>query len=149
MTHPTISFGFRRLACAQFVASIVAAILWGSGVFLYSILLAHDERSLIDLQQVILAGIAQITVLLGISLVFLMLFIPNKKRPVATAATLWSATSFARFLASLGASSLLYYAAQFGVRPLLFSFLLTAVLLLICETRVIARDISISTLTKE
>ena len=100
--------------------------------------------------QIALEGVSQTGVILVISFVFLVLFRPSRERPVATAATLWSVTSFVRFLASLGASSLLYYAAQFGVRPLLFSFLLTAVLLLICETRVIAHDISnISTLTKE
>ena len=135
MKPPTTSFDFRRLALAQLLATIIAVILWGSGAMLggYG-------------TQIALEGISQSGVLLLISFVFLVLFNPSKERPVATAATLWSATSFARFLASLGASSLLYYAAQFGVRPLLFSFLLTAVLLLICETRVIARDISISTL---
>ena len=139
MKPPTISFEFRRLALAQLLATMIAAILWGFGAMLggYGMQIAFE-------------GIAQSVVLLLISLVFLVLFSPNKKRPIATAATLWAATSFARFLASLGVSSLLYYVAQFGVRPLLFSFLLTAVLLLICETRVIAHDISnISTLTKE
>jgi len=135
----TISFSFRRLALAQLAATIVAAVVWGSGVMLGGFGM-----------QIALEGVSQIGVLLVISFVFLVLFGPSRERPVATAATLWSATSFVRFLASLGASSLLYYAAQFGVRPLLFSFLLTAVLLLICETRVIAHDISnISTLTKE
>jgi len=138
MKPPTISFEFRRLALAQLLATMIAAILWGFGAMLggYGMQIAFE-------------GIAQSVVLLLISLVFLVLFSPNKKRPIATAATLWAATSFARFLASLGVSSLLYYVAQFGVRPLLFSFLLTAVLLLICETRVITHDISISTLTKE
>ena len=138
MEPPTISFEFRRLALAQLLATMIAIILWGLGVMLggYGM-------------QIAIEGISQSVVLLLISFVFLVLFSPNKERPVATAATLWSATSFARFLASLGASSLLYYVAQFGVRPLLFSFLLTAVLLLICETRVITHDISSSTLTKE
>jgi len=135
----TISFSFRRLALAQLAATVVAAVLWASGVMLGGFGM-----------QIALEGVTQIGVLLVISFVFLVLFGPSRERPVATAATLWSATSFVRFLASLGASSLLYYAAQFGVRPLLFSFLLAAVLLLICETRVIAHDISnISTLTKE
>ena len=139
MKPTTISFSFRRLALAQLAATIVAAVVWGSGVMLGGFGM-----------QIALEGVSQIGVLLVISFVFLVLFGPSRERPVATAATLWSATSFVRFLASLGASSLLYYAAQFGVRPLLFSFLLTAVLLLICETRVIAHDISnISTLTKE
>ena len=139
MKPATISLSFRRLALAQLAATIVAAILWGSGAMLGGFGM-----------QIALEGVSQIGVLLVISFVFLVLFGPSRERPVATAATLWSATSFVRFLASLGASSLLYYAAQFGVRPLLFSFLLTAVLLLICETRVIAHDISnISTLTKE
>ena len=139
MKPTTITFSFRRLALAQLAATIVAAVLWGSGALLGGFGM-----------QIALEGVSQIGVLLVISFVFLVLFGPSRERPVATAATLWSATSFVRFLASLGASSLLYYAAQFGVRPLLFSFLLTAVLLLICETRVIAHDISnISTLTKE
>ncbi len=139
MKPPTISFRFRRLALAQLAATIVAAVLWGSGAMLGGFGM-----------QIAIEGVTQAGVLLVISFVFLVLFGPSRERPVATAATLWSATSFVRFLASLGASSLLYYAAQFGVRPLLFSFLLTAVLLLICETRVIAHDISnISTLTKE
>ena len=139
MKPATISLSFRRLALAQLAATIVAAVVWGSGVMLGGFGM-----------QIALEGVSQIGVLLVISFVFLVLFGPSRERPVATAATLWSVTSFARFLASLGASSLLYYAAQFGVRPLLFSFLLTAVLLLICETRVIAHDISnISTLTKE
>ena len=139
MKPATISLSFRRLALAQLAATIVAAVLWGSGAMLGGFGM-----------QIALEGVSQIGVLLVISFVFLVLFGPSRERPVATAATLWSATSFVRFLASLGASSLLYYAAQFGVRPLLFSFILTAVLLLICETRVIAHDISnISTLTKE
>ena len=139
MKPATITFSFRRLALAQLVATIVAAVLWGSGVMLGGFGM-----------QIALEGVSQIGVLLVISFVFLVLFGPSRERPVATAATLWSATSFVRFLASLGASSLLYYAAQFGVRPLLFSFLLTAVLLLICETRVIAHDLtSINTLTQE
>ena len=71
-----------------------------------------------------------------------ILFSPNKQRPIATLATLWSVTSFVRFLVALLASALLYYAAQFGLRPLLFSFLLAAVLLLICETRVIAGSLA-------
>ena len=138
MEPPTISFEFRRLALAQLLATIIATILWGLG----SMLGGYG-------MQITIEGISQSVLLLLISFVFLVLFSPAKERPIATAATLWSATSFARFLAALGASSLLYYVAQFGVRPLLFSFLLTAVLLLICETRVITHDISISTLTKE
>ena len=139
MKPATISLNFRRLALAQLTATIIAAVLWGSGAMLGGFGM-----------PIALEGVSQSGVLLVISFVFLMLFGPSRERPVATAATLWSAVSFVRFLAALGASSLLYYAAQFGVRPLLFSFLLTAVLLLICETRVIAHDISnISTLTKE
>lgn len=139
MKPATISLSFKRLALAQLAATIVAAVLWGSGAMLGGFGM-----------QIAMEGVSQTGVLLVISFVFLVLFGPGRERPVATAATLWSVTSFVRFLASLGASSLLYYAAHFGVRPLLFSFLLTAVLLLICETRVIAHDISnISTLTKE
>ena len=131
MNIPTISFSFRRLALAQLVASSLAAILWVIG----SMVSGFGK-------QIALAGIAETAVLFATSFVFLVVFIPGKKRPVATAATLWSAASFLRFLAALGASILLYYAAQFGARPLMFSFLLTAVLLLIWETRVIAHDLT-------
>ena len=139
MNIPSISFSFRRLALAQLGAASIAAILWGAG----SLVSGYGK-------QIVLAGIAETAVLLATSVVFLVVFIPGKKRPVSTAATLWSAASFLRFLAALGASILLYYAAQYGARPLMFSFLLTAVLLLICETRVIAHDLtSINTLTQE
>jgi hypothetical protein len=91
--------------------------------------------------EIALAGAAESGVVLIVSLVVLALFSPNKKRPIATLATLWSATSFLRFLAALGASTLLYYAAQFGLRPLLFSFLLTAIFLLVAETKVLASSL--------
>jgi hypothetical protein len=84
------------------------------------------------------AGAAEAGILLVTSLLALVLFSPNKKRPIATIATLWSATSFLRFLVALGGSTLLYYTAQFGLRSLMFSFLLTAVLLLIAETKVLS-----------
>ena len=139
MNIPTTSFSFRRLAGAQLVASSIAAILWVVG----SLVGGYGK-------QIAFAGIAETAVLFATSFVFLVVFIPSKKRPVATAATLWSAGSFLRFLAALGVSILLYYAAQFGVRPLMFSFLLSAVLLLICETRVIAHDLTnINHLTEE
>ena len=88
--------------------------------------------------KIAVAGIAQAGVLLLVSLVILALFSPSKKRPIATVATLWSATSFIRFLVALGGSTLLYYTAQFGLRSLMFSFLLTAVFLLIAETKVLS-----------
>ena len=139
MNIPSISFSFRRLALAQLMATTVAAILWGAGSLVSGFGM-----------QIAIEGIAESAILFATSFVFLVVFVPSKKRPVATAATLWSAASFLRFLAALGASVLLYYAAQYGARPLMFSFLLTAVLLLICETRVIAHGISnVSTLTKE
>jgi len=139
MNIPSISFSFRRLALAQLMATTVAAILWGAGSLVSGFGM-----------QIAIEGIAESAVLFATSFVFLVVFVPSKERPVATAATLWSAASFVRFLVALGASILLYYAAQFGARPLMFSFLLTAVLLLICETRVIAHDLtSINTLTQE
>ena len=139
MNIPTISFGFKKLVIAQCCASIIAAVLWSTGSFIGGFG-----------KPVIVAGLSQIGVLLVISWVFLLLYIPTKERPVATAAILWSGVSFLRFLSTLGVSVLLYYAVQFGALPLMFSFLLTAVLMLICETRVIAHDLSnISTKTKE
>jgi len=76
------------------------------------------------------------------SLFVLVLFSPAKKRPIATVATLWSAASFMRFIVALIASTLLYYVAQFGLRPMLFSFLLSAVFLLIAETKVLTNSLA-------
>jgi hypothetical protein len=119
------------MAIAQIVATVTAMALWGIGSYI-----GGFET------KIALAGAAESGVLLVVSLVTLFLFSPNKQRPIATLATLWSVTSFVRFLVALLASALLYYAAQFGLRPLLFSFLLAAVLLLICETRVIAGSLA-------
>jgi hypothetical protein len=84
-------------------------------------------------------GVVVAGTLLVVSIIALLLFSPEKQRPIGTLATLWSVTSFVRFLAALGASSLLYYVAQFGLRPLMFSFLLTAVFLLIAETKALSK----------
>lgn len=129
--NPTASLSFSRMAIAQIVATVTAMALWGIGSYIGGFGI-----------QIALAGAAESGVLLVVSLVTLFLFSPNKQRPIATLATLWSVTSFVRFLVALLASALLYYAAQFGLRPLLFSFLLAAVLLLICETRVIAGSLA-------
>lgn len=135
----TISFSVRRLALAQLSATIISMVGWVG-----STMIGRFDS------QIVLVGIAEPAVILVISLVFLALFSPSKQRPVATAATLWSVNSFVRFAAALGASCLLYYAAQFGARPMMFSFLLTAVLLLFCETKVIARSMAeLSTSTEE
>lgn len=131
MKSPEIALSFRKIATAQCIATFLAAVLWVAG-------------SLVGGFGGKIAGTGAIEsmLLLIVSLVVLVLFSPNKKRPIATLATLWSATSFIRFLAALGASTLLYYAAQFGLRPLLFSFLWTAVFLLVAETKVLASILS-------
>ncbi len=139
MMETTISFSFRRLAFAQLTASCISVVGW----LAYTMIGGFDS-------QIVLVGVGEPIVLLVTSFVFLALFSPSKQRPVATASTLWSANSFVRFAAALGASCLLYYAAQFGARPMMFSFLLTAVLLLFCETKVIARSLAeLSTSTEE
>ncbi len=127
MNTPEISLSFRNLATAQCIATTLAAVLWTAGSFIGGFGI-----------QTAAAGAAESGLLLAVSLIVLALFSPSKKRPVATVATLWSATSFVRFIVALGVSSLLYYAAQFGLRPLIFSFLLTSVFLLIAETKTIS-----------
>ena len=127
MKSPQISLSFRRLATAQCGATIVAATLWWVGAVVGGFGM-----------KIAVTGATESGLLCIVSLAILLLFSPGKKRPIATVATLWSATSFIRFLAALIVSSLLYYEAQFGLRPLMFSFLLTAVLLLVAETKVLA-----------
>ena len=131
MNSPEIRLSFRAIATAQCVATIVAAALWWCGAFLGGFGMA-----------VAVTGAAESGVLLVTSLIVLVLFSPAKKRPIATVATLWSATSFMRFIVALIGSTLLYYVAQFGLRPLMFSFLLTAVFLLIAETKVLSNSLS-------
>ena len=121
------SLSFRTLALAQCGATILAAALWWLGAIVGGFGMENAT-----------AGAAEAGILLVTSLLALVLFSPNKKRPIATIATLWSATSFIRFLVALGGSTLLYYTAQFGLRSLMFSFLLTAVFLLIAETKVLS-----------
>ncbi len=128
MKSREISLSFRQLVVAQCIATISAAVFWFGGA-LFGGFGMH----------IALAGIAEAGTLLIISLVILTLFSPHKQRPIATVATLWSVTSFVRFIVALLASSLLYYVAQFGLRPLMFSFLLTAVFLLIAETKVLSK----------
>ena len=127
MNNPEISLSFRNIATAQCTATTLAAALWIAGSFIGGF---GGKFAAI--------GAAESLLLLIVSLIILVLFSPNKKRPIASLASLWSATSFIRFLAALVASTLLYYAAQFELRSLLFSFLLTSIFLLIAETRTIS-----------
>ena len=127
MNVPEISLSFRSLVYAQCIATTLAAVLWVAGSFIGGFG-----------RQVAAAGAAESALLFVTSLVILILFSPSKKRPVALLPTLWAATSFIRFVAALGASILLYYGAQFELRPLLFSFLLTSIFLLIAETKTIS-----------
>ena len=134
----TVSFPFHRLALAQLTATILSIGLWGFGTLFGG----FGSRTIV-------VGVIEPSLVLVISLIFLWLFGPHKERPIASAATLWSASSFVRFAAALGVSCLLYYAAKFGARPIIFSFLLTAVLLLFFETKVIASALAkISSTTK-
>ena len=139
MMEPTVSFSFRRLVLAQLSATCISIVGW----IACTMIGGFDT-------QIVLVGVVEPSVVFVVSIVFLALFSPSKQRPVATASTLWSANSFVRFAAALGLSCLLYYVAQFGARPMMFSFLLTAVLLLFCETKVIARSMAeLSTSTEE
>ncbi|MDE1037581.1 MAG: hypothetical protein OR996_01920 [Phycisphaerales bacterium] len=131
MNSPEISLPFGRLVAAQSAAVVLAGLLWTSGVFIAGYP-----------SEYILWGLSEIVAIWVISLATLVLFSPGKSRPIATIGTLWSATSFIRFLVALIASTLLYYVAQFGLRPLMFSFLLTAVFLLIAETKVLANSLA-------
>ncbi len=126
--QPASGLPFRTLILAQFGATALAALLWFAGTKLLKFDAAITN-----------AGLLESGLIFIVSVTLLTLFSPRKKRPIATLATLWSVTSFVRFFAALGASSLLYYVARFGLRPLLFSFLLNAILLLIFETKIIAQ----------
>jgi hypothetical protein len=128
---PEITLSFQKLASAQILATVIGGVGWSIGAKVGG----YDWDSA-------WSGLAVAGILLVVSLLSLYLFSPSKQRPIATVATLWSATSFVRFIAALGASSLLYYVAQFGLRPLMFSFLLTAVFLLVAETKVISKMLS-------
>jgi hypothetical protein len=131
VNSPEIALSFRKIASAQCIATVLAAVLWTTGSFVGGFG-----------RQIAAAGVAESVLLLVVSLLVLTLFSPSKMRPIATVATLWSATSFIRFLAALGVSTLLYYPAQFGLRPLIFSFLLTSVFLLIAETKALSLMLS-------
>jgi hypothetical protein len=131
VNSPEISLSFRALATAQCFATVIAITLWICGTFIGGFGV-----------QIALAGVAESGVVLVVSLVVLTLFSPGKQRPIATVATLWSAASFVRFVVALLSSSLLYYVAQFGLRPLMFSFLLTAVFLLVTETKSLSSSLS-------
>lgn len=136
MSQPEVSLSFGKLAIAQIAGATLAAILWVIGV-----LLLHGAIDGLEASDAV-AGAAESGLILLVSLVVLTLFNPSKLRPVASVPTAWSATSFVRFIVALLCSSLLYYVAQFGLRPLLFSFLLTAVFLLVAETRTLAWNLS-------
>ena len=131
MDHIHISLPYRSFILAQISATVFAGLTWS----IATKLMGMDA-------QIIYAGLAESGIVLMTSIVFLSLFAPAKKRPVATLATLWSITSFVRFCAALGASSLLYYATIFGLRPLLFSFFLNAIFLLIFETRIVTTQLT-------
>ncbi|MDG1137536.1 MAG: hypothetical protein P8N28_04660 [Phycisphaerales bacterium] len=131
MKTPEIALSFRQLALAQCGATIAAAALWWFGAIVGGFGMKNAT-----------AGAAEAGILLVVSLIILVLFSPAKKRPIATIATLWSATSFVRFLTALGASTLLYYVAQFELRSMMFSFLLAAVFLLVAETKILANTLS-------
>jgi hypothetical protein len=126
-----VSLSFRALATAQCSATALAIALWICSALIGGFGL-----------QIALAGVAEAGVVLVASLVVLILFSPSKQRPIATVATLWSVASFVRFIVALLSSSLLYYVAQFGLRPLMFSFLLTAVFLLVAETKSLSTSLS-------
>jgi hypothetical protein len=131
MNSPEIRLSFGAIATAQCCATIVAAVLWWCGAFLGGFGM-----------EIAVTGAAESGVLMVTSLIVLVLFSPAKQRPIATVATLWSAASFMRFIVALIGSTLLYYVAQFGLRPLMFSFLLTAVFLLIAETKVLTNSLA-------
>jgi len=131
MAQTHISLPYRSFIIAQIAATTLAALVW----LITTKLMSMDV-------QIIYAGIAESGIVLITSIVFLALFSPTKNRPVATLATLWSVTSFVRFCSALGASSLLYYATIFGLRPLLFSFFLNAIFLLIFETRIVTNQLT-------
>ena len=126
--QPVSGLPFRSLIVAQCCACTLAGLTWFGGTKL----LKMDAK-------ITNAGLLESGIIFIVSVTLLTLFSPRKKRPIATLATLWSVTSFVRFFAALGASSLLYYVARFEVRPLLFSFLLNALLLLVFETKIIAQ----------
>ena len=139
MTQPEISLSFRSICKAQFIGSLVVGLLWVAAAYFGGFSAG-----------IILTGPAVSATLFSVSWVVLILFSPQKMRPVATVATLWSATSFVRFLIALGVAILLYYAARLGVvpddyfgpRPLLLSFLLNAVFVLVLETKVVTTELA-------
>ena len=135
--QPVSGLPFRSLIVAQFCACALAGFAWFGGT---KLLKMEDS--------ITYAGLLESGVIFIVSVTLLALFSPRKKRPIANLATLWSVTSFVRFFAALGASSLLYYVARFEVRPLLFSFLLNAILLLIFETKIIAQYLTAFTQNK-
>ncbi len=135
--QPLSGLPFRSLIVAQFCACVLAGFAW----FVGTKLLKMED-------SITYAGLLESGVIFIVSVTLLAMFSPRKKRPIANLATLWSVTSFVRFFAALGASSLLYYVARFEVRPLLFSFLLNAILLLIFETKIIAQYLTAFTQNK-
>ena len=135
--QPVSGLPFRSLIVAQFCACALAGFAWFGGT---KLLKMEDS--------ITYAGLLESGVIFIVSVPLLAMFSPRKKRPIANLATLWSVTSFVRFFAALGASSLLYYVARFEVRPLLFSFLLNAILLLIFETKIIAQYLTAFTQNK-
>ncbi|MDP6601752.1 MAG: hypothetical protein QGH76_05595 [Phycisphaerales bacterium] len=132
MSTPTTSLAPARIVTAQVLAVAVSC-----GVWVVVALLGGWNAT---------AGLIETVVVGAISLAMVAVIRPSNPRPVATFATVWMVASLTRFAAALGATFLLHSAAQLDARPLLFSFLLVAVLLLLVETRAVARTLSANTL---
>jgi len=128
---PTAAVDARRLIRAQ-VASCAAA----SGI--WAIIIGVGQFG----PATMVAGLAQIGLLAVVSVVMTVLFQPGRERHVGTLVAAWSAVSLMRFAAALGGGLLLYFAARYGARPLLFSFLLAALPVLAAETRVFTGTLS-------
>ncbi len=131
MTGPTATVDAQRLIRAQ-VASCAAA----SGIWAIIVVVGGFGT------QAMVAGLAQIALLAVVSVVTTVLFQPGRERYVGTLVAAWSAVSLVRFATALGGGLLLYFAARYGARPLLFSFLLAALPVLAAETRVFTGTLS-------
>jgi len=132
VSTPTTSLAPARIVTAQVLAVAVSC-----GAWVVVALLGGWNAT---------AGLIETVVVGAISLAMVAVIRPSNPRPVATFATVWMVASLTRFAAALGATFLLHSAAQLDARPLLFSFLLVAVLLLLVETRAVARTLSANTL---
>ncbi len=131
MSSPTASLATARIVTAQVLVAAVSCGIWA----VIALLGGWNAT----------AGVVETVVVGAISLAMVAVIRPANPRPVATFATVWMVASLTRFAAALGVTFLLHSAAQLDARPLLFSFLLVAVLLLLVETRVVARTLSANT----